>query len=281
MAASAAIATLSPDQPERQRSRNRGFANAARNFANRVTALPGFVPLTTSGLAAIVLATITGAFGTIAMAYPARFGFWSLLIGWNIAKWITWFGWRVRRPHDWRRAAMIGALVINLPLPLEIPLALRLFGIRTAIDPARIWIEAAAISATLFVALFLARRSSRREAAIPADTGILFRAGVRELADVHGLRAVDHYCRVHLGDGRSLLVLARFADLRAELARIDGEQVHRGAWVAAAGMDGAVREGRAWRLVLGDGTRLPVSDTYLSAVRARGWLKIKPKLGVA
>jgi hypothetical protein len=275
------MATLSPDQPKRQRPRNRGFANAARNFANHVVALPGFVPLTAGGLAAIVLATITGAFGTIAMAYPARLGFWSLLIGWNIAKWIAWFAWRVRRPQDWRRAAVIGALLINLPLPLEIPLALRVFGVSTAIDPARTWIEAAAISATLFVALFLARRSGRSEAVVPADTGILFRAGVRDLADVHGLRAEDHYCRVHLDDGRSLLVLARFADLRAELAGIDGEQVHRGAWVAAAGMDGAVREGRAWRLVLGDGTRLPVSDTYLSAVRARGWLKIKPKLGVA
>jgi hypothetical protein len=275
------MATLSPDQPKRQRPRNRGFANAARNFANRVGALPGFIPLTASGLAAIVLATITGAFGTIEMAYPARFGFWSLLIGWNIAKWIAWFAWRVRRPQDWRRAAAIGALLINLPLPLEIPLALRLFGVRTAIDPARTWIEAAAISVTLFLALFLARRTGRPKATAPADTGILFRAGVRDLADVHGLRAEDHYCRAHLADGRTLLVLARFADLRAELAGIDGEQVHRGAWIATAGMDGAVREGRAWRLVLGDGTRLPVSDTYLSAVRARGWLKIKPKLGVA
>ena len=275
------MATLSPDQPKRQRPRNRGFANAARNFANHVVALPGFVPLTASGLAAIVLATITGAFGTIAMAYPARLGFWSLLIGWNIAKWIVWFAWRVRRPRDWRRAAVLGALAINLPLPLEIPFALRLFGVSTAIDPARTWIEAAAISVTLFVALFLARRAGPAKAVIPADTGILFRAGVRDLAEVHGLRAEDHYCRVHLGDGRTLLVLARFADLRAELAGIDGEQVHRGAWIAAAGMDGAVRDGRAWRLVLVHGTRLPVSDTYLSAVRARGWLKIKPKLGVA
>jgi hypothetical protein len=275
------MATLSPDQPKPQRPRNRGFANAARNFANRVAALPGVVPLTASGLAAIVLATITGAFGTIAMAYPARFGFWSLLIGWNITKWIAWFAWRVRRPQDWRRAAAIGALLINLPLPLEIPLALRLFGVSTAIDPARTWVEAAAISVTLFVALFLARRSGRAMATVPADTGILFRAGVRDLADVQGVRAEDHYCRVHLTDGRSLLVLARFADLRAELEGIDGEQVHRGAWIAAAAMDGAVRDGRAWRLVLSDGTRLPVSDTYLAAVRARGWLKIKPKLGVA
>ena len=275
------MATLSPDQPERRRPRNRGFANAAGNFAKRVAALPGIGPLAVGGIAAIVLATITGAFGTIAMPYPQRLGFWSLLIGWNIAKWSAWFAWRVRAPRDWRRAAAIGAIAINLPLPFEIPVVLRLFGVAAPIDPARVWIEAAAISLTLFALLLLARRSRHPKAAAPAETGILFRAGIRDLAEVHAVRAEDHYCRIHLAGGRSLLVLARFADLRAELAGVDGEQVHRGAWIAAAGMDGAVREGRAWRLVLADGTRLPVSDSRAAAVRERGWLKIKPKVGVA
>jgi len=274
------MATLSPDQPEQRRRRNRGFANAARDFAKRVAALPGIAMLTVGGGAAIAIATITGAFGTIQMDYPARLGFWAVLIGWNMAKWLGWFAWRIRRAGDWPRAAALGALVVNLPLPVEIPLALRLFGVATAIDPLRIWIEAGAISAILFVVLFAARRS-RRATTPPADTGILFRAGVRDLGDVRAVRAEDHYCRVHLAGGQSLLVLARFADLRAELAAIDGEQVHRGAWVAAAAVDGAVREGRAWRLVLADDTRLPVSDSHAAAVRARGWLKIKPKVGVA
>ena len=114
-----------------------------------------------------------------------------------------------------------------------------------------------------------------------ADDGILFRAGVRDLADVQAVTAEDHYCRFHLAGGAKPLVLARFADVLAELTGIDGEQVHRGAWIAAASVDGAMREGRAWRLVLADGTRLPVSASYVAAVRARGWLRIKPKLGVA
>lgn len=273
------MATLSPDQPKRGRRRNRGFANVARKFVDGALALPGFTMLTLGGGAAIVLATVTGAFGTIEMPLGQRLGFWCVLIGWNIAKWLAWFAWTVRRPEDWRRAAAIGAVVVNLPLPIEIPLTLRLFGVAAGIDPARTWIEAAAISVTLFAVSFFVRR--RPAPMTLADDGILFRAGVRDLADVHAVTAEDHYCRLHLASGAKPLILARFADARAELSGIDGEQVHRGAWVAASAVDGGVRERRAWRLVLADGTRLPVSASYVAAVRARGWLRMKPKLGVA
>lgn len=274
------MATLSPDQPVRRRRRNRGFAKSARKFVDRALALPGFAMLMTGGAAAIVLATIMGAFGTIDMPIGQRLGFWSVLIGWNMAKWLAWFACTIRTPRDWRRAAAIGAVVINLPLPLEIPAALWLFGIASAVDPTRTWIEAAAISATLFVVLFFAR-PRRIDPAAVTDDGILFRAGVRGLSDVQAVTAEDHYCRLHLAGGAKPLVLARFADVLAELAGIDGEQVHRGAWIASASVDGAVREGRAWRLVLGDGTRLPVSASHLTAVRERGWLRIKPGFGVA
>jgi len=274
------MATLSPDQPARRRPRKPGFANAVRNFAKRVAALPGFKILAVGGVAAIGLTTITGAFGTFQMPLGTRLGFWSVLIGWNMVKWLAWFAWRVRKPGDWRRAGLSGALVVNLPLPIEIPAALALFGLSTEISAAGVWIEAGAISAILFAIMLFTRRRQVRPLPL-ADTGLLFRAGIRDPAEVRAVRAEDHYCRVHLGDGRSLLILARFSDTLAELAGIDGEQVHRGAWVAAAGVDGAVRDGRAWRLVLADATRLPVSDTYLAAVRARGWLKIKPKVGVA
>ncbi|QDZ08889.1 LytTR family transcriptional regulator [Sphingomonas panacisoli] len=274
------MATLSPDQPGQRRRRNRGFAKSVRKFVDRALALPGFAMLMIGGGAAIVLATIMGAFGTIEMPLGQRLGFWGVLIGWNVAKWLVWFAWTIRTPQDWPRASAIGAVVINLPLPLEIPAALWLFGIASDIDPTRTWIEAAAISATLFAVLWFARPPRVVAASLPND-GILFRAGVRDLADVQAVTAEDHYCRVHLASGAKPLVLARFADTLAELGGIDGEQVHRGAWIAAASVDGALREGRAWRLVTADGTRLPVSASYVAAVRRRGWLRIKPGFGVA
>lgn len=274
------MASASPDQPRHAARRKRRFANAARNFAKRAVALPGFTMLTVGGAAGIVLTTVTGAFGTAALPFGQRLAFWSVLIGWNIMKWLAWFAWRVKRREDWARAGAVGAVVVNLPLAIEIPAALWLFGIPAAFDPARVWAEAGAISATLFVVLHFARPRPA-PAARPADRGTLYRAGIRDAAAIHAVTAEDHYCRIHLAGGRSVLVLARFADLLAELAGADGEQVHRGAWVAAAAIDGAVRDGRAWRLVLADGARLPVSARHLATVRARGWLAIKPALGVA
>jgi DNA-binding LytR/AlgR family response regulator len=51
--------------------------------------------------------------------------------------------------------------------------------------------------------------------------------------------------------------------------------VHRSAWVARRFVTGARRDGRRWRLLLADGTDQPVSETFLPAVRAAGWLQTK------
>lgn len=272
------MATVPSDRSKRRASRKRRFANAARKFVNRALALPGFAMLTVGGAAAILLTTIAGAFGTIEMPFGRRLAFWSVLIGWNIAKWLAWFAWRVKRREDWRRAGAIGAIVVNLPLAIELPVTMWLFGLPVEFAPARVWVEAAAISATLFVVIHAARRPTASPAT--TDPGVLTRAGVRDPHDVRAVTAEDHYCRLHLAAGGSVLVLARFADTLAELSGCDGERVHRGAWVASAAFQGAVRDGRTWRLVAGE-LRLPVSASYLAAVRARGWLRIKPPIGVA
>lgn len=100
--------------------------------------------------------------------------------------------------------------------------------------------------------------------------------GLALKADLSRLLAVtaeDHYLRLHMDDGRKPMVLYRFGDALADLADQDGVQVHRGAWIAARGVAGAERDGRRWWLRLPDGTRLPVSERHLPAVRERGWLK--------
>jgi DNA-binding LytR/AlgR family response regulator len=94
-----------------------------------------------------------------------------------------------------------------------------------------------------------------------------------DLSRLLAVTAEDHYLRLHLSGGEKPMLLYRFGDALADLAGEDGEQVHRGAWIAARGVAGADRQGRRWWLRLPDGTRLPVSDRHLPAVRARGWLK--------
>jgi hypothetical protein len=269
--------------------RNAGFAKQARKFAKRALDLPGFPILPIAGLAAGLLMVVVGAFGTDAMPLPTRIAFWATLLGWNILKWQVWFALLVRRSADWRRAAAIGVVVLNLPLPIEISLSLNLFGIDYAADPARTWLQALAISAAIFLVLLIARISRQAPPAAPAmaasattpqtvrPDGLLERAGIADPAMLHAIEAEDHYCRLHLAGGRSLLVLHRFGDALAEVAGHDGAQVHRGAWVAAGGVAGARRDGRRWVLLLLDGTGIPVSASFAAAVRARGWLRIRYK----
>ena len=263
-------------------ARNAGFAKHARNFANRAFALPGFPILPIAGLAAGVVMVVVGAFGTGDMALATRIAFWAVLLAWNVLKWQAWFALLVRRPRDWPRAAAIGTIVLNLPLPIEISLSLRLFGVDYAADPSRTWSEALAISAAIFLVLIIAgigRRMTPAAALITPSAvmpdGLLDRAGLNDPAALHAIEAEDHYCRLHLAGGRSLLVLHRFGDALAEVADYDGAQVHRGAWVAASGVAGARRNGRRWLLLLADGAEIPVSASFAATARDRGWLRVR------
>jgi len=270
-------ASLVPSAPG-----NTGFAKRVRNFANRVAALPGFPVLPIAGFAAAMLMIIVGAFGTGQMPLPMRAGFWGVLLGWNMLKWQIWFALLVRRPTDWPRASAIGAVVLNLPLPFEIALSLSLFGIIDAPAPGQTWAKALAISMVVFLVLFIAGVRRRAEpvaaaAAPPVITpdGLLARAGIIDPAALQAIEAEDHYCRLHLAGGRSLLVLHRFGDALREVADFGGAQVHRGAWVSAGGVAGAERDGRRWLLILPDGARIPVSASFTKIVRSRGWLGLR------
>lgn len=89
-----------------------------------------------------------------------------------------------------------------------------------------------------------------------------------------GLRALemeDHYVRTHSRHG-STLILMRMRDAVAELAGIDGLQVHRSWWVAKSAVKSVTRDGRVVLLDLGDGLRAPVSRNSLPALREAGWL---------
>jgi hypothetical protein len=122
------------------------------------------------------------------------------------------------------------------------------------------------------------RRLAQPCAAAPPPHGLLARAGVTPEARA-SIQAEDHYCRVHRADGSSALVHYRFADALAEVAALDGAQVHRGIWVAAAALRGVVREQRRWRLLLADGSSVPVSSSRVAEARTRGWLKRIPAPG--
>ena len=84
--------------------------------------------------------------------------------------------------------------------------------------------------------------------------------------DLIYLKVEDHYVKAHTTEGSSL-ILMRFADAVAELSA-HGLQVHRSYWVARRYMKRVMpKDGRTF-LRLTTGQEIPVSRTYLRAVRA-------------
>ncbi len=89
--------------------------------------------------------------------------------------------------------------------------------------------------------------------------------------DLLCLRTEDHYLRIHTTAG-SDLILFRLKDALAELDGADGMQVHRSYWVARDAIAAIERKGRKTILVLENGLHVPVSESFLPAVRDANWL---------
>ena len=251
---------------------------------------PPLRPLIAGSLFAILACVLTGPFGTGNLPLPSRLVFWLVLIGWNSLKWWLWYGWvgpRTSGRPSAVLAALLGALLLNATIPLEIDLMFRAIGRPLALPWAGLYLSALLVAGSISV-LIAALRGSRPAATVPAPAeappapspGLLAqRAGLPDLSGLLWVQAEDHYLRLVLADGtgqyRRPLVLFRMGDALAELAALPGLQVHRSAWVAAAAVAGARRDGRRWKLRLIDGSEIAVSETHLPAVRAAGWLQTK------
>ncbi|GGH53808.1 hypothetical protein GVY41_09715 [Frigidibacter albus] len=78
----------------------------------------------------------------------------------------------------------------------------------------------------------------------------------------------DHYVVIHTSQGTDTLLM-RFADAMAETDPVEGLQVHRSHWVAAAEVAEPVRRGGRTLLVMKDGSEVPVSRGFQAAVSER------------
>lgn len=88
------------------------------------------------------------------------------------------------------------------------------------------------------------------------------------------LEAEDHYVRVHT-ENTSELIHYRFTDAVNELRGQSGMQVHRSFWVNKAAIEAVVKRSRSYDIILKDGKRIPVGQTYKqsAATEFREFLK--------
>ncbi len=90
--------------------------------------------------------------------------------------------------------------------------------------------------------------------------------------EVIALEAQEHYVNVRTDQGNEL-IYTRFSDAIRQMPAELGAQVHRSWWVADRAVVSAHRATRRYRLQLGDGTEIPVSDKFAKVAKDRGFLR--------
>lgn len=271
---------------------------AAMDLARRPILLKwGFLAVVASIL------SLAGPYGSFdAMALPGRALFWFLLVfGTDIVAHPLAQGLRrLLLPRGWPPLAprLLAAAIAALPTAYAGSLLWEAIAGgsrgRPELGPGLLAIYGEALLLIVAITLLLglisfaiAARSRQPAASVPApaaapaaanaDAGdvaadFLRRAGSRHAgARLLAVEAEDHYLRLHT-DAGSDLVLMRLRDAVAALAPVPGLQVHRSFWVARAAVQRIERRGQTAQLVLGDGLTVPVGRTYMTGLRAAGWL---------
>lgn len=110
-------------------------------------------------------------------------------------------------------------------------------------------------------------------AATPVQTGprILERLPLEKRGGLISMSVSDHYVEVTTTKG-SELILIRLADAMKETDGAGGMQVHRSHWVALNHVTSATRQGDRAILKLSDGRDIPVSRSYVPAIKEAGLL---------
>jgi hypothetical protein len=264
------------------------------HFALREMTLLGRWPRELATLLAIgAILGWLGPYGTYScLGVPDRFAYWmlrSLLVGVTCLaafQLVTATG----PGASWSpvKRALAGVFIASIPCAL-VGFALATLFRHAPTSPlefanlyGRVTLVTAVVGISLHVVRMPATRgnavpSLQRPAEAPATTiqscgsAFLRRIPAKLGTELLYIEVEDHYLRIHTDRG-SDLILFRLSDATGELGHTIGRQVHRSYWVARHAVARVERDSyRTW-LVLTSGARIPVSRTYLPALREAGWL---------
>lgn len=236
----------------------------------------------------------------VVLALIGPFGTFTVPFAWRLVYWVVlgWGGYACYRPitgylvHQGRAldlpepAVWIGAcLIATLPMTVLVWWVGRIPGPFTppSLEGAlTLYGYVLVIGASVTALFYFIERSKgvagpesspapdMPEPSAPADPAFFQRIPPRLGTDLIALEMEDHYLRIHTALG-SDLILMRMRDAVAELAGVDGAQVHRSWWVARSGVTGHEREGRNLRLILSTGQRVPVARDAMAGLKSAGW----------
>jgi len=225
---------------------------------------------------AVLICIIAAPFGTGAAPVPVRAVYWTVCI-FSASVMSTAIITMAHRSKAldalpiWAKS-LVGALAFAAVYAgVLVALTLAFFGNRPTIPGyAELFLYSApiAVAVAVIVDLFRAEESPETAGASPSDR--FFKRLKPALGrDLICLSMQDHYVEVKTRLGAQL-VLMRFSDALEELTDQPGWRIHRSHWVAEGGVADIKREGGKTFIITTDDGELPVSRTYLPALREAG-----------
>jgi hypothetical protein len=244
-----------------------------RNIMTRPTVM-------VSLLAVIVIMAISGPFGTSRSIPPGpRMAYWAVVVvstfgtgalisaGFNKAL-------RRHRLAPWLLPISVG-LVTGVAVTLVVVMINWVSMGVSPNEPNYFWGLAANVMAVaVVIAVVIQMTDPVGVATPPVDPkpiAILDRLELARRGPLISMSMQDHYAEIVTTKGSSL-ILIRLSDAIREVGDTPGMQVHRSHWVATSHVRAARREGDRAVLTLSDGREIPVSRTYVKAVKAAGLL---------
>ena len=246
-------------------------------------------------LASVAVLAVIGPFGTFQdLTLPQRLAYWGGMIGFGFLAFELIVHMAIRlsreRADAWRTmlaGVLLAVTVVQTVVVALLERASRGNDFLSPLGLMELYVYVTVITALVSVAPVLLELKDRglltpapAPVAVPVEAeappaphepAFLARIPAKLGRDLLALEMEDHYVRVHTAEG-SDLILMRMRDAVTELAGLEGLQVHRSYWVAAAAVAGVERkpDGKM-TLLLSNGLRVPVSRSYAADVRAAGW----------
>lgn len=229
---------------------------------------------TVLGIIAVIVGLV-GPFGTYqALGLAPRLAYWGAVVLGTALTGTVLVGFveRVLRPrlHTYLAALLAGALAGPVLAAMVALINIVVFGPGvTGFDLLTLGLYCTLISAAVTLISTILERPERTVAA-PEAPALLERLPRPQRGRLLHLSVADHYVDVTTDKGTTM-VLIRLSDAIKETAPVAGLQVHRSHWVALDAVKRSTRQSGRPALELDDGRIVPVSRTYLDAVRAAGF----------
>jgi hypothetical protein len=228
--------------------------------------------------AAIALLTLSGPFGTLDYPLTTRLVYWAIVV---VASYVCGHTGGVIASELFSKTMAVPlrifliALGSSVPASLVVVLATYIAEPQAMPNPLVLWFYVFAVCLA-YVGLLMTMKPRQDDARAPESLeprqpALLDRLPRHLRGRLLHLEVSDHYVEVTTDKGKTL-VLMRLADAMRETAPTAGLQVHRSHWVALDSVRRGLRQAGKPALELEDGVVVPISRTYLDAVRAAGLL---------